>query len=90
MIFDIFYDDKKDVFYGTSDSNGLVKGKACLTSSSKEFNKLKKLDILICSYTDPEGSTFFKLSVVVVLIQEVPYYMWLLLHVNIIYLQYWV
>ena len=69
--FAVAYWDKcmKDALAGDDDSikgigasNGQVKGKVCIIRSPKEFYKLEKGDILVCTYTDPEWTPLFALA----------------------------
>jgi pyruvate,water dikinase len=69
--FAVAYWDKcmKDALAGDDDSikgigasNGQVKGRVCIIRSPKEFYKLEKGDILVCTYTDPEWTPLFALA----------------------------
>ncbi|MCR4789349.1 MAG: phosphoenolpyruvate synthase [Lachnospiraceae bacterium] len=51
-----------DSIKGIGASNGQVKGKVCIVRSPKEFYKLEKGDILVCTYTDPEWTPLFALA----------------------------
>ncbi len=51
---------------GIGASTGQVKGKVCIVRSPKEFYKLEKGDILVCTYTDPEWTPLFALAAGVV------------------------
>ncbi len=51
-----------DSIKGIGASNGQVKGKVCIIRSPKEFYKLEKGDILVCTYTDPEWTPLFALA----------------------------
>ncbi len=55
-----------DGIKGVGASNGQVKGKACIVTSTEEFYKLEKGDILVCRYTDPEWTPLFALAAGVV------------------------
>ena len=55
-----------DVLKGVSGSTGIAVGKVCLINSPKEFYKMKKGDILVCHFTDPEWTPLFKLASAVV------------------------
>ena len=57
---------KDDSIKGIGASNGQVKGKVCIIHSPKEFYKLEKGDILVCTYTDPEWTPLFALAAGVV------------------------
>ena len=47
---------------GVSGSAGTVEGKVCVITSPAEFYKLKKGDILVCHYTDPEWTPLFAIA----------------------------
>ena len=51
---------------GISGSSGTASGPACVITGPEEFGKLKKGDILICHYTDPEWTPLFTLAAAVV------------------------
>ena len=55
-----------DGIKGVGASNGQVKAKACIVTSTEEFYKLEKGDILVCRYTDPEWTPLFALAAGVV------------------------
>ncbi len=55
-----------DSIKGIGASTGQVKGKVCIIRSPKEFYKLEKGDILVCTYTDPEWTPLFALAAGVV------------------------
>ncbi|MCR5685147.1 MAG: phosphoenolpyruvate synthase [Lachnospiraceae bacterium] len=55
-----------DSIKGIGASVGQVKGKVCIVHSPKEFCKLEKGDILVCTYTDPEWTPLFALAAGVV------------------------
>lgn len=55
-----------DVLKGVSGSTGIAVGKVCLINSPKEFYKMKKGDILVCHFTDPEWTPLFKMASAVV------------------------
>ncbi len=57
---------QEDGIKGVGASNGQVKGKACIVTSTEEFYKLEKGDILVCRYTDPEWTPLFALAAGVV------------------------
>ena len=42
--------------------DGTVEGKVCVITSPAEFYKLKKGDILVCHYTDPEWTPLFAIA----------------------------
>ena len=52
--------------HGISGSSGTATGPACVVRGPEEFHKLKKGDILICHYTDPEWTPLFTLAAAVV------------------------
>ena len=47
---------------GVSGSAGTVEGKVCVITSPAEFYKLKKGDILVCHYIDPEWTPLFAIA----------------------------
>lgn len=51
---------------GISGSAGQATGEVCVVTSTAEFGKLKKGDILVCRYTDPEWTPLFTLAAAVV------------------------
>ncbi|MCI6715652.1 MAG: PEP-utilizing enzyme [Lachnospiraceae bacterium] len=51
---------------GISGSTGEVIGEVCIVKSPAEFGRLKKGDILVCRYTDPEWTPLFTLAAAVV------------------------
>lgn len=51
---------------GISGSTGQATGEVCIVTSPAEFGKLKKGDILVCRYTDPEWTPLFTLAAAVV------------------------
>lgn len=51
---------------GISGSTGETIGEVCIVKSPAEFGKLKKGDILVCRYTDPEWTPLFTLAAAVV------------------------
>ncbi|MCR5323126.1 MAG: phosphoenolpyruvate synthase [Lachnospiraceae bacterium] len=55
-----------DSIKGIGASTGQVKGKVCIVRSPKEFYKLEKGNILVCTYTDPEWTPLFALAAGVV------------------------
>lgn len=55
-----------DVLKGVSGSVGISVGRVCVINSPKEFYKMKKGDILVCHFTDPEWTPLFKLASAVV------------------------
>lgn len=56
----------QDSIKGISGSTGQATGEACIVTSPAEFDKLKKGDILVCRYTDPEWTPLFLLAAAVV------------------------
>lgn len=55
-----------DGIKGISGSAGQATGEVCVVTSVAEFGKLKKGDILVCRYTDPEWTPLFTLAAAVV------------------------
>lgn len=55
-----------DRIRGVSGSAGETRGTVCIVTSAAEFGKLKKGDILVCRYTDPEWTPLFRLAAAVV------------------------
>lgn len=55
-----------DVLTGVGGSSGEVVGRVCIVRGPEEFGKLKKGDILVCPYTDPEWTPLFKVATAVV------------------------
>ncbi len=55
----------KDIV-GVSGSAGTVSGMVCIVNGPAQFYKLKKGDILVCPYTDPEWTVLFSLAAAVV------------------------
>lgn len=55
-----------DVLKGVSGSVGISVGRVCVINSPEEFYKMKKGDILVCHFTDPEWTPLFKLASAVV------------------------
>lgn len=51
---------------GISGSTGEARGEVCIVTAPAEFGKLKKGDILVCPYTDPEWTPLFTLAAAVV------------------------
>ncbi|MDO4333265.1 MAG: PEP/pyruvate-binding domain-containing protein [Eubacteriales bacterium] len=56
----------EDGLKGISGSAGEAIGEVCIVTSPAEFHKLKKGDILVCRYTDPEWTPLFTLAAAVV------------------------
>ena len=56
------YAESSDRLEGISGNTGIAIGKACIVRSPKEFYKMKKGDILVCPFTDPEWSFLFDLA----------------------------
>lgn len=55
-----------DTLKGVSGSAGEASGEVCVITTPSEFGKLKKGDILVCRYTDPEWTPLFTLAAAVV------------------------
>lgn len=55
-----------DTLKGVSGSAGEASGEVCVVTAPAEFGKLKKGDILVCRYTDPEWTPLFTLAAAVV------------------------
>lgn len=55
-----------DTLKGVSGSAGEASGEVCVITAPAEFGKLKKGDILVCRYTDPEWTPLFTLAAAVV------------------------
>lgn len=55
-----------DTLKGVSGSAGEASGEVCVITAPSEFGKLKKGDILVCRYTDPEWTPLFTLAAAVV------------------------
>lgn len=55
-----------EMLRGISGSTGRAEGTVCVVTSPAEFYKLKKGDILVCRYTDPEWTPLFSLAAAVV------------------------
>lgn len=51
---------------GVSGSVGITVGRVCIINNPKEFYKMKKGDILVCHFTEPEWTPLFKLASAVV------------------------
>lgn len=64
----LIVEESKDsqILQGVSGSSGTMSGRACLVRSREEFSKLKKGDILICPFTEPEWTPLFALASAVV------------------------
>ena len=62
----LIFTSNDDILKGVSGSGGLAAGKASLINSPKEFYKMKKGDVLVCHFTDPEWTPLFKLASAVV------------------------
>ncbi len=58
----LLFDFDSDVLKGLSGSKGTAVGSACIIVNTSEFHKMKKGDILVCNYTDPEWTPLFKLA----------------------------
>lgn len=55
-----------DSLRGISGSAGEAIGEVCIVTSPAEFDRLKKGDILVCPYTDPEWTPLFTLAAAVI------------------------
>lgn len=55
-----------DILKGVSASGGTSVGKVCVINDPGEFYKMKKGDVLVCHYTDPEWTPLFGLASAVV------------------------
>lgn len=55
-----------DSLKGISGSTGEALGQVCVVTDPSEFGKLKKGEILVCHYTDPEWTPLFTLAAAVV------------------------
>lgn len=55
-----------DMIKGISGSVGEAIGEVCIVKTPAEFGRLKKGDILVCPYTDPEWTPLFTLAAAVV------------------------
>ena len=55
-----------EVLKGVSGSAGISVGRVCVINSPEEFYKMKKGDILVCHFTDPEWTPLFQLARAVV------------------------
>lgn len=55
-----------EVLTGVSGSAGEASGTVCVITSPAEFWKLKKGEILVCRYTDPEWTPLFTLAAAVI------------------------
>lgn len=62
----LVFSDHGDVLKGVSGSTGEVVGKACIVNGPEEFYKLKKGEVLVCPYTEPEWTPLFTLASAVV------------------------
>lgn len=60
------FDSAGEVLKGVSGSKGIAVGTARLIKEPKEFYKMKKGDILVCHFTDPEWTPLFGLAGAVV------------------------
>lgn len=60
------FDGAGDVLTGVGGSSGEAVGRVCIVRGPEEFGKLKKGDILVCPYTDPEWTPLFKVASAVV------------------------
>ncbi|MCM1335163.1 MAG: PEP-utilizing enzyme [Bacteroides sp.] len=60
------FEGQGDVLTGVGGSGGEAVGRVCIVRSPEEFYKLKKGDILVCPYTDPEWTPLFKVAAAVV------------------------
>ncbi len=62
----LLFDFKSDILEGVSGSAGTVVGNARIILKTSDFYKMKKGDILVCHYTDPEWTPLFQLASAVV------------------------
>ncbi len=62
----LLFDFKADTLKGVSGSTGTALGTARIILKTSDFYKMKKGDILICHYTDPEWTPLFQLASAVV------------------------
>jgi len=58
--------DASDSMWGSAASNGVYEGPVCIVRSPAEFNKLKKGDVLVSSYTSPAWTPLFRVASAVV------------------------
>lgn len=58
--------DNANVFHGVSASRNVYEGTVCIIRDSTEFNKLKKGDVMVCTYTSPAWTPLFKVASAVV------------------------
>jgi len=58
--------DASDSIQGSAASSGLYEGPVCVVRNPSEFNKLKKGDILVSTYTSPAWTPLFKVASAVV------------------------
>lgn len=56
----------KEYLSGISASPGITEGKVCIITNTSEFRKLKKGDILVCKFTDPEWTPLFNIAAAVI------------------------
>jgi pyruvate,water dikinase len=55
-----------DTLKGLSASRGIYEGRVCIVRSPAEFNKLKKGDILVATYTAPVWTSLFRVASAVI------------------------
>ena len=58
--------DNANTFHGVSASRSVYEGTVCIIRDSSEFNKLKKGDVLVCTYTSPAWTPLFKVASAVI------------------------
>ena len=62
----VVFGEPGETLRGIAGSTGTVTGPARIITSPEEFYKMRKGDILVCRYTDPEWTPLFKLAAGVV------------------------
>lgn len=55
-----------NTLHGVSASRSVYEGTVCIIRDSSEFNKLKKGDVMVCTYTSPAWTPLFKVASAVV------------------------
>lgn len=58
--------DDVNTFHGISASRSVYEGTVCIIRDSTEFNKLKKGDVMVCTYTSPAWTPLFKVASAVI------------------------
>lgn len=58
--------DNANTFHGVSASRSVYEGTVCIIRDSTEFNKLKKGDVMVCTYTSPAWTPLFKVASAVI------------------------